>query len=77
MTTTIENIKKYYGVPYFTSLKIPENLIDNFLQFVYTSENLSPALTSGNYELAGPIMEKYLPIYQRRLRNSSLMQEPK
>ncbi len=77
MTTTIENIKKYYGVPYFTSLKIPENLIDNFLQFVYTSENLSPALNSGNYELAGPIMEKYLPIYQRRLRNSSLMQEPK
>lgn len=73
MNATITGIKKYYGVEYFTNLKIPENLIDNFLQFVYTSENLYPYIQANNYEVASIYIEKYLPIYQRRLRNSNLM----
>lgn len=74
MNITVANIKKYYGVEYFTDLKIPVNLIDNFLQFVYSSENLLPLTDSGKYDAVGIYIEKYLPIYQRRLRNSSLME---
>ncbi|MGZ5188108.1 MAG: hypothetical protein ACXWB5_01585, partial [Kaistella sp.] len=58
---------------YFTNLKIPANYIDNFLQFVYTSDNILPYVQSNNYEAVGIYIEKYLPIYQRRLRNSNLM----
>lgn len=72
MNQSIENIKNYYGKDYFTSLKIPENLIDNFLSFVYSSDNITPFTESGNYEAVGIYIEKYLPIYQRRLRNSKL-----
>lgn len=74
MNATIAGIKNYYGVEYFTALKIPANLIDNFLQFVYTSDNLSMNVKANNYEAASVYMEKYLPIYQRRLRNSSLIE---
>lgn len=74
MNTAIANIKKYYGTEYFTSLKIPEHLVDNFLQFVYTSETLTPYVQTGNFEVVAVYIEKYLPIYQRRLRNSSLME---
>lgn len=74
MNTAVANIKKYYGNEYFAALKIPAHLIDNFLQFVYTSETLSPYVQTGNYEAVGIYIEKYLPIYQRRLRNSSLME---
>lgn len=77
MNITVANIKKYYGVEYFTDLKIPANLIDNFLQFVYSSENLLPLTDNGKYDAVGIYIEKYLPIYQRRLRNSSLMEMPK
>lgn len=77
MNTTIVGIKKYFGEEYFTNLKIPANLIDNFLQFVYTSENLYPYIQANNYEVASVYIEKYLPIYQRRLRNSHLMDTAK
>lgn len=73
MNAAISGIKKYYGVDYFTSIKIPENLIDNFLQFIYTSENLNPYIQANNYDAAAIYIEKYLPIYQRRLKNSHLM----
>jgi hypothetical protein len=73
MNATISGIKSYYGVEYFTNLKIPANLIDNFLQFVYTSDNLYPYIQANNYEAASIYIEKYLPIYQRRLKNSHLM----
>lgn len=72
MNATIAGIKSYYGTDYFTNLKIPTNLIDNFLQFVYTSESLYPFIKANNYEAASIYMEKYLPIYQRRLKNSHL-----
>ena len=77
MNTAVGNIRKYYGEEYFAALKIPAQLTDNFLQFVYTSENLYPYIQTNNYEAIAVYIEKYLPIYQRRLRNSSLMEVPK
>lgn len=74
MNRTITGIKNYYGVEYFNNLKIPENLIDNFLQFVYTSENLYAIVQTNNYEATSIYIEKYLPIYQKRLRNSHLIE---
>jgi len=72
MNTSIKQIKNYMGNDYFTKYKIPENLIDNFLQFVYTSENIEVYVQTGNFEAIKIPIEKYLPIYQRRLRNSHL-----
>lgn len=73
MNVSVANIRNYYGAAYFTNLKIPANLIDNFLQFVYSSDDLYPFIQNNNYEAIGVYIEKYLPIYQRRLRNSNLM----
>lgn len=72
MNKSVTDIKNYLGKDYFTRFKIPENLIDNFLQFVYTSENVEVYVQSGNFEAVKIPIEKYLPIYQRRLRNSHL-----
>ena len=72
MNSSVTNIKNYLGNDYFTRLKIPENLIDNFLQFVYTSENIEVYVQTGNFEAIKLPIEKYLPIYQRRLKNSHL-----
>ncbi|WP_370897543.1 hypothetical protein [Chryseobacterium gossypii] len=74
MNNSVVQIKNYLGKDYFTKFKIPENLIDNFLQFVYTSENIEPYILAGNYEAVKIPIEKYLPIYQRRLRNSHLQE---
>lgn len=72
MNSSVTQIRNYLGKDYFLRFKIPENLIDNFLQFVYTSENIQPYISSGNFEAVKIPIEKYLPIYQRRLRNSHL-----
>lgn len=72
MSSSVTDIKNYLGKDYFIKLKIPENLIDNFLQFVYTSENIQPYILAGNYEAIKIPIEKYMPIYERRLRNSHL-----
>lgn len=74
MNSSITNIKNYLGKDYFIKLKIPENLIDNFLQFVYSSENLDYYVNVGNYEAIKLPIEKYLPIYQKRLKNSHLQE---
>ncbi len=74
MFKSISNIKDYFGPQYFAELKIPPHLIDNFLQFVYSSDNLHQYVLAGNYEGTKIYIEKYLPIYQRRLKNSSMMQ---
>ena len=74
MNSAVNGIRNYFGTEYFTSLKIPANYIDNFLQFVYTSDNILPYVQSNNYEAVSVYIEKYLPIYQRRLRNSHLME---
>lgn len=75
MNVAVTNIRNYYGDAYFTNLKIPVNLIGNFLQFVYSSEDLSPFVKANNYEAIAIYIDKYLPIYQRRLKNSQLMSE--
>lgn len=72
MNNSVTQIKNYLGKDYFVKFKIPENLIDNFLQFVYSSENIQPYIQAGNFEAVKIPIEKYLPIYQRRLRNSHL-----
>lgn len=72
MNNQINNIKNYFGTDYFVKLKIPTNLIDNFLQFVYSSDNLNPYLASNNFEAVKPYLEKYLPVYLKRLENSHL-----
>lgn len=72
MNNSVTQIKNYLGKDYFVKFKIPENLIDNFLQFVYSSENIQPYVQVGNFEAVKIPIEKYLPIYQRRLRNSHL-----
>ncbi len=77
MNLAIKNIRSYYGDAYFSNLKIPVNLIDNFLQFVYSSDNINYYTQRNNYEAVAIYIEKYLPIYQRRLRNSNLMNELK
>ncbi|MCJ8153635.1 hypothetical protein MKJ01_07640 [Chryseobacterium sp. SSA4.19] len=74
MNSSVTQIKNYLGKEYFLKFKIPENLIDNFIQFVYTSENIEPYIMAGNFEAVKIPIEKYLPIYQRRLRNSHLQE---
>ena len=73
MNFAVRNIKNYYGESYFTNLKIPAHLIENFLQFVYTSDDLNHFVQTDNYEAVAVYIDKYLPIYQRRVRNSQLM----
>lgn len=74
MNNSVSQIKNYLGKDYFLKFKIPENLIDNFLQFVYSSENIEPYIMAGNLEAVKIPIEKYLPIYQRRLKNSHLQE---
>ncbi len=72
MNISINNIKNYFGDEYFEKIKIPKNLVTNFLQFVYSSDNITNYLNANNYEAINFYIEKYLPIYQKRLRNSHL-----
>jgi hypothetical protein len=74
MSKNIKNLQDYYGDDYFIKMKIPKELIPNFLQFVYSSDNITEYLETNNYEAAKIYIEKYLPIYLKRLQNSSLMQ---
>ena len=77
MNVAVTNIKNYYGDAYFSNLKIPVNLIENFLQFVYTSDDIDSYVKAKNYEAVGIYIDKYLPIYQRRLKNSQMMNTSK
>ena len=72
MDSEISAVKNYYGVEYFKKLKIPANLIDNFIQFVYLSDNIKIYIMSKNLEGVKPYIEKYLPIYLERVQNSHL-----
>ena len=76
MNKNIENLQKYFGDDYFINLKIPKQLIPNFLQFVYSSDNITVFLESNNYEATKIYIEKYLPIYLKRVQNSHLMAVP-
>ncbi len=72
MQKNVTYLHNYFGEDYFTKLKIPKNLIDNFLQFVYTSDDLGPVVKRGDYAVVELSIEKYLPVYLKRLRNSNL-----
>lgn len=74
MNSSIKEIEQYFGKEYFESLKIPENLIENFLQFVYSSDDLSIYVENNNFSMVALYMEKYIPIYQKRLKNSYLLE---
>lgn len=74
MNTSIKAIRNYFGKEYFIGLKIPENLIDNFLQFVYSSDHLEPFIEAKNFTIIAVYIEKYQPVYQKRLKNSYLLQ---
>jgi hypothetical protein len=74
MSQGIKNLQDYFGDDYFIKLKVPKELIPNFLQFIYSSDNISIFLESNNYEATKVYIEKYLPIYLKRLQNSHLMQ---
>ncbi|MBS1550400.1 MAG: hypothetical protein JSS94_11130 [Bacteroidetes bacterium] len=75
MNSITQNIQNYLGDEYFTSQKIPKEFIPNFLQFVYTSEKgiIQNLIQANNYEGVKYYLEKYYPIYQKRLKNSHLM----
>lgn len=64
-------IKNYFGVEYFTKMGIPEKMIDDFLMFVYKSDNIKMYIDVNNIERTKEYIEKYLPIYLMRLKNSS------
>lgn len=72
MMNGVKEIRQYFGDEYFIKHKIPENLIDNFLQFVYTSDDLRPVLLNRNFAIIEMSIEKYIPVYEKRLRNSNL-----
>lgn len=74
MMNATSSIKNYFGEEYFTKLKIPKNLIDNFLQFVYSSDNVLPYVQANNLEATKIFIERYLPIYLKRLQQSNLME---
>lgn len=74
MSKSIQSLQDYFGDDYFIRLKIPKELIPNFLQFVYSSDNITTFLDANNFEAAKIYIEKYLPIYLRRLQNSHIMQ---
>ena len=70
MEVKISSIKKYFGVEYFKKIKIPEKMIDDFLMFVYKSDNIKMYVDANNIEGTKIYIEKYLPIYLMRLKNS-------
>ena len=72
MSRNVTVVRNYFGEDYFKKLKIPQNLVDNFLQFVYLSDNLNRFIDSNNIEATKPFIEKYLPIYLQRLESSHL-----
>ncbi|SDE28638.1 hypothetical protein [Riemerella columbipharyngis] len=66
------SIRKYYGDAYFLRMGIPSNKIDEFLQFVYTSEHLLQFVENNNYETIAVYFDKYLPVFRKRMRMPNL-----
>lgn len=77
MAGEIAAIRNYFGAEYFQKMKIPANLIDDFLQFIYLSDNIKIYVDTKNIEGTKPYIEKYLPIYLQRVRNSKLFSTDK
>lgn len=72
MNNSVKAIRQYFGDSYFTELKIPVNLIDNFLMFVYTSDQVGKLVEENRFEVVAFSIERFLPVYQKRLKNSQL-----
>lgn len=72
MKEGVTAMRKYFGDEFFITKGIPRNLIENFLQFVYTSDNLGPILAVQNFVQAELSIEKFLPVYLKRLKISRL-----
>jgi len=70
---SVKNIENYFGKAYFINMKIPENLILDFLLFVYHSDDIYRYTSIENYEAVRPYIDKYLPIYISRLNNNIKM----
>ena len=70
---SVKNIENYFGKAYFINMKIPENLILDFLLFVYHSDDIYRYTSVENYEAVRPYIDKYLPIYISRLNNNTKM----
>lgn len=73
MDKNIKIIKKYFGINYFKKVNIPEHLIDDFLTFVYKSDDIKKYIDAQNIDATQPYIEKYLPIYTKRLKDSKLI----
>lgn len=68
MQEVIRMVRNSVEEQYFSQLRIPQHLIDNFLEFIYKSENKN--LNEINVRF---LSQKYNPIYQKRLENSLLI----
>lgn len=73
MDRNIKIMKKYFGINYFKKMNIPEHLIDDFLIFVYKSDNIKKYIYAQNIDATRLYIEKYLPIYTKRLKDSKLI----
>lgn len=72
MNSDIAAIRQFFGDDYFRKMKIPVNLTDDFLAFVYKSDDLHLLVAAKNFEATKPFIEKYLPVYLQRVEHSHL-----
>lgn len=72
MTDATAKVREYLGKEYFLKMKIPDRFIEDFLQFAYNSDNYYFYVQKGEFEIVKSKIEKYLPIFQKRLEDSKL-----
>lgn len=72
MTDATSKVRDYLGKEYFQKVKIPDRFIEDFLQFAYNSDNYYMYAQKGEFELIKFKIEKYLPIFQKRLEDSKI-----
>lgn len=75
MQQKVKSVHDFFGDEYFTSKKIPAYKIDEFLQFVYTSQGGILYISPDKINESSVYIERYLPIYLQRLRNSKFTTE--
>ncbi len=74
MKNNLNKINHYYGDIFFINQKIPLRLVNDFLQFVYLSDNIENLVEKHNYASISFYINKYLPIYLQRIKNSNLLE---
>lgn len=75
MTRAVDYVRKYYTKEYFVQMGIPEHKVDDFLQFVYSSDPYDFVLKDLKPERVRPLIERYLPIYQKRLADMAIQEK--